>query len=226
MNFKKSILMMLYVTIILGLVSHAYSADKHGTYTGTLTEGANPVDIYVGGEYMGEYSDYKTYQVNLDKDQKVELKLEVPAGADFDLFVYTQDETQGWSNVSDTLGEDEELNVTAPKTGAYKFVVAAWSGSGQFTLNWETPGAGLSIPIYALIGIPIVVGVVIVFVLLLRGKTRPPPAPVYAPPPVSAPMSAPEVPETPQSQCPDCGGTLTWIEQYQRWYCYKCSKYV
>ena len=25
--------------------------------------------------------------------------------------------------------------------------------------------------------------------------------------------------------CPDCGGELTWIEQYQRWYCYACEKY-
>jgi len=25
--------------------------------------------------------------------------------------------------------------------------------------------------------------------------------------------------------CPDCGGELTWIEQYQRWYCYNCKKY-
>jgi len=226
MNLKKSMSMMLYLIIVLGLVSHAYSADTHGTYTDTLTEGANPVDIYVGGEYMGAYSDYKMYWVNLDKDQKIELKLEVPEGADFDLFVYTHNETQGWSNVSDTLGEDEELNVTAPDTGVYKFVVAAWSGSGQFTLNWETPGAGLSIPIiYVLIGILIVVVVVIVvIVLLLRRKTRVPPplGPVYAP----TPAPAPEAPETLQRQCPDCGGPLTWIEQYQRWYCYKCSKYV
>ena len=25
--------------------------------------------------------------------------------------------------------------------------------------------------------------------------------------------------------CPDCGGELTWIEQYERWYCYSCEKY-
>ena len=25
--------------------------------------------------------------------------------------------------------------------------------------------------------------------------------------------------------CPDCGGELTWIEEYQRWYCYSCEKY-
>lgn len=26
--------------------------------------------------------------------------------------------------------------------------------------------------------------------------------------------------------CPTCGGPLTWIAQYQRWYCYRCKKYV
>ncbi len=25
--------------------------------------------------------------------------------------------------------------------------------------------------------------------------------------------------------CPDCGGKLTWIEEYNRWYCYSCEKY-
>jgi sporulation protein YlmC with PRC-barrel domain len=34
---------------------------------------------------------------------------------------------------------------------------------------------------------------------------------------------------TPQAQtptCPTCGGPLTYIQQYQRWYCYKDKKYV
>lgn len=26
--------------------------------------------------------------------------------------------------------------------------------------------------------------------------------------------------------CPTCNGLLTWIPQYQRWYCYKCKKYA
>jgi len=25
--------------------------------------------------------------------------------------------------------------------------------------------------------------------------------------------------------CPECQNKLTWIQQYQRWYCYKCHKY-
>jgi len=26
-------------------------------------------------------------------------------------------------------------------------------------------------------------------------------------------------------RCPTCGQELTWIDQYQRWYCYNCGKY-
>jgi sporulation protein YlmC with PRC-barrel domain len=29
-----------------------------------------------------------------------------------------------------------------------------------------------------------------------------------------------------QSTCPTCKGPLKFIQQYQRWYCYKCQKYV
>jgi sporulation protein YlmC with PRC-barrel domain len=29
-----------------------------------------------------------------------------------------------------------------------------------------------------------------------------------------------------QPVCPTCGGPLTYIQQYQRWYCYKDKKYV
>jgi sporulation protein YlmC with PRC-barrel domain len=32
--------------------------------------------------------------------------------------------------------------------------------------------------------------------------------------------------QTQQPTCPTCGGPLTYIQQYQRWYCYKDKKYV
>jgi sporulation protein YlmC with PRC-barrel domain len=42
-------------------------------------------------------------------------------------------------------------------------------------------------------------------------------------PPTGQPLSA----QTGQpTTCPTCGGPLTYIEQYQRWYCYKDKKYV
>ncbi len=39
----------------------------------------------------------------------------------------------------------------------------------------------------------------------------------------------PTIQQTQQTQtptCPTCGGPLTYIQQYQRWYCYKDRKYV
>ena len=30
----------------------------------------------------------------------------------------------------------------------------------------------------------------------------------------------------PEQFCMECGSKLTWIQQYQRWYCYKCHKYM
>lgn len=29
-----------------------------------------------------------------------------------------------------------------------------------------------------------------------------------------------------QPKCSTCGGPLSYIQQYQRWYCYNCKKYV
>jgi sporulation protein YlmC with PRC-barrel domain len=44
------------------------------------------------------------------------------------------------------------------------------------------------------------------------------------------PVEAQAVQAGPQQQaaqiCPTCRGPLTYVPQYQRWYCYKCQKYV
>jgi len=40
----------------------------------------------------------------------------------------------------------------------------------------------------------------------------------------AAPSPVQQPPQT--YSCPICGNSLTFIEQYQRWYCYKCQKYV
>ena len=39
------------------------------------------------------------------------------------------------------------------------------------------------------------------------------------------PMAQPAQAQS-QPVCPKCGGPLTYIPQYQRWYCYKDKKYV
>jgi sporulation protein YlmC with PRC-barrel domain len=42
-----------------------------------------------------------------------------------------------------------------------------------------------------------------------------------------APQPTMEQQQQPQAPvCPTCGGPLTFIAQYQRWYCYKDKKYV
>jgi len=43
---------------------------------------------------------------------------------------------------------------------------------------------------------------------------------------VGAPPSPPPPPPSGTSTCPTCGGPLTYVQQYQRWYCYKCQKYT
>lgn len=44
------------------------------------------------------------------------------------------------------------------------------------------------------------------------------------------PQAGTPVAVVPQQQgasvCPTCGGPLTYIQQYQKWYCYKDQKYV
>lgn len=41
-------------------------------------------------------------------------------------------------------------------------------------------------------------------------------------PQLAQPTAQAQAPPT----CPTCKGPLTWIPQYQRWYCYKCRKYA
>jgi hypothetical protein len=43
---------------------------------------------------------------------------------------------------------------------------------------------------------------------------------------VLKPTSAAQPGHSQASLCPTCGKPLTWIPQYQRWYCYNDKKYV
>jgi hypothetical protein len=42
----------------------------------------------------------------------------------------------------------------------------------------------------------------------------------------AAPLPPPPPQEVAQKACPRCGQPLTWIDQYQRWYCYNCQQYA
>lgn len=43
---------------------------------------------------------------------------------------------------------------------------------------------------------------------------------------VTQPAQAAEAAQSSQPTCQTCGDPLSYIQQYQRWYCYKCKKYA
>jgi len=59
------------------------------------------------------------------------------------------------------------------------------------------------------------------------------PAVTYQPPATYPTTQASQAPPPPPQEaaqktpaCPRCGQALTWIDQYQRWYCYNCQQYA
>ena len=44
--------------------------------------------------------------------------------------------------------------------------------------------------------------------------------------PAAAATQPAQAAQSSQPTCPTCKGPLNYIQQYQRWYCYKCQKYV
>lgn len=43
---------------------------------------------------------------------------------------------------------------------------------------------------------------------------------------VVQPVQATQPAQSSQPKCQTCRGQLSYIQQYQRWYCYKCQKYA
>ena len=81
-------------------------------------------------------------------------------------------------------------------------------------------------------GVMVFIGfIVLVYGLLATKPTPPPPRPPTAyyptPAPTYAPTPAPQPPVQPQvPRCPTCNQPLELIQQYNRWYCRTCQKYV
>jgi len=50
--------------------------------------------------------------------------------------------------------------------------------------------------------------------------------PSVAQPQVVGPQPMAQPQQAQQPVCPTCKGPLSYIQQYQRWYCYKCQKYA
>ncbi|MHA1822020.1 MAG: S8 family serine peptidase [Promethearchaeota archaeon] len=99
--------------------------------------------------------------IHLTKGMVYNFTLDVPAGADFDIYLYNETPQAYGDPIivakSTTSGSsDENLVVEAPYTGVFYLVVKAVSGSGQFTLNlgdhslpkvlksWVNPSEGTS----------------------------------------------------------------------------------
>jgi len=45
-------------------------------------------------------------------------------------------------------------------------------------------------------------------------------------PAATEPSTLAQAAQPTQPTCPTCKGPLSYIQQYQRWYCHKCQKYV
>jgi hypothetical protein len=73
------------------------------------------------------------------------------------------------------------------------------------------------IPLACLVGIPLAI---VGFIVMLVGAIQEGPRPMYAYPPMYAPPY-PQVPMAPgqPAMCPRCGQSLTYVPEYQRWFC-------
>jgi hypothetical protein len=89
---------------------------------------------------------------------------------------------------------------------------------------------------YYIVSIIAFVGFIYLVYGLIAKPSIPPQAAYYQPPgstyaPTPAPTYAPTQAPQPQAQpqqprCPTCGQPLELIQQYNRWYCRTCQKYV
>jgi len=99
-----------------------------------------------------------------------------------------------------------------------------WIALGLLSL--PNPGLGM-LAMMAINGL-------ILYFFILRPEVKaffsPAPAETYQPPATYQASQVTPPPPSPQGAaqipaCPKCGQPLTWIEQYQRWYCYNCQQY-
>jgi len=67
-------------------------------------------------------------------------------------------------------------------------------------------------------------------VLELKGEPAPEPVPEKAagrqPGMGELPPAPGDIPPPPGAKCSSCGGDISYIEMYNRWYCYKCKRYA
>ena len=75
-----------------------------------------------------------------------------------------------------------------------------------------------------------IIGLIIWFIVRpkkIAGAGYGPPVQPYQPPYQPQYQAPYQAPPSPAAQiCPTCGRPATYIQQYNRWYCYSCSKYL
>lgn len=187
MNNKRLVLVMICIASLLPL-SCVHAVDLQGTYYGSLNaQSGTSISITLESDTI-EYGDHYSYEVNLNKDQIVDVTLEVPGGADFDLFFCTANMDLWWYDLSDVEGQDENQVITVPESGDYLFVVAGYSGDGSYTLRWTSTNSGVDMTIIlGIIAAGVIIGVVVLVLLLMRRRKSPPPGTPSAVPPPPAP---------------------------------------
>jgi len=74
------------------------------------------------------------------------------------------------------------------------------------------------------IGAAIVAAIILAFILIRRRLGAAPPPPPIIPRYTTVPPPQPAVLQPPL--CPNCGSATTYAEEYQRYYCYNCQRWV
>jgi len=112
-----------------------------------------PSTYTFGGKLDVESSPEELYYINLSIGAKLSVELSMPDGADFDLYLYDQEEKQ--LAKSETVSSPETLQYTAEYTGKYYLKVKAYSGSGQYEISISVSSAtvaSISAPTAANVG--------------------------------------------------------------------------
>jgi predicted Zn-dependent protease len=105
---------------------------------------ADPLVLSLGDESSGHLArkDAEShYQVTVQN--KLIIKLDGPAGQDFDLFVrygkpVERNKNNGYDQVSWGVTADEVITVDNPQAGTYYILVHSYRGSGSYSLQVET----------------------------------------------------------------------------------------
>ncbi|MCP4117986.1 MAG: hypothetical protein GY737_21825 [Desulfobacteraceae bacterium] len=97
--------------------------------------------LFIGETVTGRLSDneMRGYQVSIEANQKLVIKLEGPASQDFDLYVkYGEAAARNhYDFKSITMSADESITIGPTKQGDYYILIYAYRGMGDFVLSTE-----------------------------------------------------------------------------------------